>query len=123
MGPILWTLFWRIATTAASAVAGAAAAAFADVGHVLTPEEMAGQVQTGQASKCAVITNPPGAEIYVDGNKAGLSPMVFVLFKKGDTPRVITIKLSGYKTVEKRAVPDGNIIPLGLTLEKEPQAQ
>jgi hypothetical protein len=49
--------------------------------------------------------------------------MVFVLFKKGDTPRVITIKLSGYKTVEKRAVPDGNIIPLGLTLEKEPQAQ
>ena len=99
----------------------AAAAALADVGHVLTPEEMAGQVQAGQASKCAVITNPPGAEIYVDGNKAGISPMVFVLLKKGDTPRVVTIKMGGYKTVEKRVVPDGKIIPLGLTLEKEPQ--
>jgi hypothetical protein len=99
----------------------AAAAALADVGHVLTPEEMAGQVQAGQASKCAVVTNPPGAEIYVDGNKAGLSPMVFVLLKKGDTPRVVTIKMGGYKTVEKRVVPDGSIIPLGLTLEKEPQ--
>ena len=79
----------------------AAAAALADAGHVLTPEEMAGQVQAGQASKCAVITNPPGAEIYVDGNKAGLSPMVFVLLKKGDTPRIVTIKMGGYKTVEK----------------------
>jgi hypothetical protein len=101
----------------------AAAAALADAGHVLTPEEMAGQVQAGQASKCAVITNPPGAEIYVDGNKAGLSPMVFVLLKKGDTPRIVTIKMGGYKTVEKRVIPDGNIIPLGLTLEKEPQEQ
>jgi hypothetical protein len=82
---------------------------------------MAGQVQAGQASKCAVITNPPGAEIYIDGNKAGVSPMVFVLLKKGDTPRVITIRMSGYKTMEKSVVPDGKTIPLGLILEKEAQ--
>jgi len=31
--------------------------------------------------------------------------------------------MGGYKTVEKRVIPDGNIIPLGLTLEKEPQEQ
>jgi len=31
----------------------AAAAALADFGHILTPEEMAGQVQAGKASKCA----------------------------------------------------------------------
>jgi hypothetical protein len=29
--------------------------------------------------------------------------------------------MGGYKTVEKRVIPDGKIIPLGLTLEKEPQ--
>jgi hypothetical protein len=97
----------------------AAAAAMADIGHIQTPEEMAEQVQAGQASKCAVITNPPGAEIDIDGNKAGVSPMVFVLLKKGDTPRVITIKMNGYKTVEKRVVPDGKTIPIGLTLEAE----
>jgi hypothetical protein len=95
----------------------AAAAALANVGHVQTPEEMADQVNAGQASKCAVITNPSGAEIDVDGNKAGVSPMVFVLLRHGDTPRVITIKMTGYKTVEEKVIPDGKIIPLGLTLE------
>lgn len=109
-----------LANSEAGKSSPAAAAALADVGHVLTPEEMAEQVQAGQASKCAVVTNPPGAEIYVDGNKAGLSPMVFVLLRKGDAPRVITIKMAGYKTVEKMVLPDGKIIPLGLTLEKEP---
>jgi hypothetical protein len=99
----------------------AAAAAMADSGHIQTPEEMSAQIQAGQASRCAVITSPPGAEIDIDGNKAGLSPMVFVLLKKGDTPRAITIKMNGYKTVEKKVVPDGKTIPIGLTLEAEPQ--
>ena len=99
----------------------AAAAALADVGHVQTPQEMTALVEAGKASKCAVVTNPPGAEIDVDGNKAGVSPMVFVLLKHGDTPRIITIRMSGYKTVEMREVPDGKTIPIGLTLEKEPQ--
>lgn len=97
------------------------AAATADVGHVPAPEEMAAQVRAGQASPCAVVTTPPGAEIDIDGNKTGLSPMVFVLLGKGDAPRVITIKMSGYKTVEKRVVPDGKAVALGLTLEKESQ--
>jgi hypothetical protein len=110
-----------ITNSAAGKSSPAAAAAMAEVGHIQTPEEMAGQVQAGQASKCAVITNPPGAEIDIDGNKAGVSPMVFVLLKKGDTPRVITIRMSGYKTVEKSVVPDGKTIPLGLILEKEAQ--
>jgi hypothetical protein len=109
------------ANSEASKASPAAAAALANIGHLQTSEEMAAQVQAGQASKCAVITDPPGAEIYIDGNKAGLSPMAFVLLRKGDAPRVITIKMSGYKTVEKSVVPDGKTIPLGLTLEKEAQ--
>jgi CRISPR/Cas system-associated exonuclease Cas4 (RecB family) len=111
--------------TAANSEAGksspAAAANFAETGHMQTPQEMAAEVQAGQASKCAVITDPTGAEIDIDGNKAGLSPMVFVLLRKGVTPRVITIKMNGYKTIVKSVVPDGKIIPLGLTLEKESQ--
>ncbi|HWG21431.1 MAG TPA: PEGA domain-containing protein [Terracidiphilus sp.] len=99
----------------------AAAAALADVGHVQTPQEMAALVEAGKASKCAVVTDPPGAEIDVDGNKAGVSPMAFVLLKHGDTPRTITVKMSGYKTVEMRVVPDGKTIPIGLTLDREPQ--
>ena len=99
----------------------AAAAELATTGHMPTAEELAAEVQAGEASRCAVITDPPGAEIDVDGNKAGVSPMAFVLLKHGDTPRVITIKMSGFKTVEMRVVPDGKTIPIGLTLEKEPQ--
>jgi hypothetical protein len=99
----------------------AAAATLANIGHVQTPEEMADRVQAGQASRCAVITSPPGAEIYIDGNKAGVSPIAFVLLRNGDAPRVITIKMNGYKTVERKVVPDGKIIPIGLTLEAASQ--
>jgi len=99
----------------------AAAAAMANTGHPQTPQELAQLVQSGQASKCAVVTMPSGAEVYVDGNKLGVSPVVFVLLKMGDAPRDVTIKLDGYKTVEKTFIPDGKTIPIGLTLEKDSQ--
>ena len=64
---------------------------------------------------------PPSAEVFVDDNKLGMSPVVFVLLKQGATPRTVTIKMAGYKTVEKNFVPDGKTIPIGLTLEKDSQ--
>ena len=109
------------ANSEASKSSPAAAASMADVGHIQTPEEMAALVQEGKASKCAIITTPPGAEIDIDGNKAGVSPLVFVLLKKGDTPRTITIKLAGYRTVVQSVVPDVKTIPIGLALEKTAQ--
>ena len=97
----------------------AAAAAMANTGHLQTPQELAQLVQSGQASKCAVVTIPSGAEVYVDGNKLGISPLAFVLLRTSETPRAITIKLDGYKTVQKTFIPDGKTIPIGLTLEKD----
>ncbi len=96
----------------------AAAAALANTGHASTPQELGQLVASGQASRCAVITDPPGAEVYIDGNKGGISPFAFVLLKQGDTPRTITIKMAGYKTVEKQFIPDGRVIPISVTLEK-----
>ena len=95
--------------------------ALANTGHDLTPQELAQLVQNGQASRCGVVTNPAGAEVYVDGNKLGITPLAFVLVKQGDRPRTITIKMVGYKTVEKTFVPDGKTIPIGLALEKNSQ--
>jgi len=100
----------------------AQAAAIAEVGHAPSQQELAVLVQKGEASRCAVVTSPPGAEISIDGNRAGVSPMAFVLIRKGDTPRVVTIKMPGYKTIEKDFVPDGKTIPIGLTLEKDSDA-
>jgi len=97
----------------------AAAAALASMGHALSPQELADMVQKGQASRCAIVTVPPGADVEVDGNKLGVSPVAFVLLKQGDTQRTITIRMNGYKTVEKKVVPDGKTIPIGLTLEKQ----
>ncbi|MCX6628587.1 MAG: PEGA domain-containing protein [Candidatus Solibacter sp.] len=97
----------------------AAAAAMANVGHAPSPQELAELVQKGQASKCAVVTLPPGAEVSIDGNKLGVTPLAFVLLKQGETPRTVTIKMRGYETVEKRLVPDGKTIPIALTLKKE----
>ena len=110
----------QVATNSEAARASpAAAAGLANVGHILNPQELADLVQKGQASKVAVVTVPPGAEVFVDGNKAGISPLVFVLLKQGDTPRVITIKSGGFKTVNKMVVPDGKTVPIGITLEKQ----
>jgi hypothetical protein len=39
--------------------------------------------------------------------------------RKRDTPRVLTIKMAGYKTIEKTYTPDGKTIPVGVDLEKE----
>ncbi len=96
----------------------AAAAQLAQDGHVTTPQEMAHLVQNGQASKTAVITVPAGADVYVDSNKLGVTPVAFVLIKR-ENPRTVTVKMAGYKTVEKTLVPDGKNIPIAITLEKE----
>jgi hypothetical protein len=65
------------------------------------------------------VTVPAGAEVEIDGNRMGVSPLAFVLLEHGDTPRTITIKMNGYKTIEKKVVPDGKTIPIGLTLQKQ----
>jgi hypothetical protein len=80
--------------------------------HNLTLDEMA-----EQAGRSSFITNPPGAEVFIDGNKVGVTPLALNLKKQGK-PRVVTIKLAGYKTVENEYDPDGAII-VDLTLEKE----
>jgi len=108
-----------VANSEAAKGSPAAAAGLANVGHALSPQELADLVRRGQASQCAIVTVPPGADVEIDGNRAGVSPLVFVLLKQGDTERTITIKMSGYKTVEKKVVPDGKTIPIGLTLEKQ----
>jgi len=97
----------------------AALASAAVEGHVLSQQELVDRIQKGQASKCAIVTVPPGAEVDVDGNKSGVTPLVFVLLKRGDTPRTVTIKMSGYKTIETKVLPDGtNNCVFGPTLEK-----
>ena len=107
-----------IENTDASKTSPAAAAQLAQDGRVLTAQEVAQFIQEGKASKTAAITSPTGAEVYVDGNKIGVTPLVFALIKR-DAPRVITIKLVGYKTVEKTLVPDGKNIPIGIALDKQ----
>jgi hypothetical protein len=102
-----------VANTAAGNSSAAAAAATSYYGHALSSSEEAALVQQGQASPCSVITNPSGAEVFIDGNKGGVSPLTFVLNRHGDAFRNVTIKLAGYKTVEQRLVPDGK--PIAIT--------
>lgn len=94
------------------------AAALAEAGRTYTPQEPAQLIHDGKASKTAVVTSPAGADVHLDGNKAGVTPLVFVLLKR-DSRRILTIKLAGYKTVEKSLVPDGKTIPISITLEKD----
>ena len=83
------------------------------------PQELAELINNGKASKCVVVTDPPAAEIYIDGLKAAVTPFVFVLIKKGDTPRTIEIRMNGYRTIDKHVVPDGHLITIEATLEKQ----
>jgi hypothetical protein len=86
-------------------------------GKQLSPQEQVELQKQGLASRCAIVTSPAGAEISIDGNRAGISPLVLVLIKR-DHPRVITIKMDGYQMVEKQVVPNGTIIPIAVQLEK-----
>lgn len=97
-----------------------AAAAAKDAGYTGTLEAMAALVKNGLASRCVIVTNPVGAEIDIDGKRAGVSPMEFFLYRHPDADRVITIKMTGFNTVEKKASPDGNDIVMNLTLETLP---
>ena len=80
-------------------------------------EEQAEAVRNGRASITTVVTSPLGAEVYIDGNKGGVTPLQFFLNKR-DSPRTVTIKLAGYKTVEKACVPDGKPISIAIALEE-----
>jgi len=106
----------RTMAAANSLAAYGSPAAVAD--HVSSPQEIADAIQNGQASRCNIATVPFGAEVDVDGNRAGVTPVIFALVRKGNTPRKITIKMSGYKTVEKNIVPDGKPITIAVDLER-----
>jgi hypothetical protein len=88
-------------------------------GDASSPEVLAERIKKGTASRCAIASVPPGAEIYIDGLKMGIAPIVFVLLKRDDAPRIIEIRMTGYRVVEKRLVPDGKPIILGVDLEKQ----
>ena len=111
-------LILTIVNSEASKTSQAAAARSDQDLHARTSQEMARLIEKGQASKVEIITSLAGAEVYIDGNKAGATPLEFVLIKR-DNPRALTIKLPGYKTVEKTLVPDGNNIPITIVLESQ----
>lgn len=108
-----------VAQIKANSEAGKSSDASAASGHNDTPAQMADLIKNGQASRCLVTTNPAGAEIDIDGKQAGKTPMAFILYRHPDADRVITIKLAGYNTIEKKASPDGHDITMNLTLEPE----
>ena len=74
----------------ASKASPAAAAQLVQDGHTHTPQEIAQLIQDGQASKTGIVTSPAGADVYLDGNKVGVTPVSFVLLKR-DSPRILTI--------------------------------
>jgi hypothetical protein len=103
------------ANLAGAKTSQAAAAAQMYSGHEATAAEMAA------SSKVLILSTPKGAEILVDGNLAGVTPLAFGLLSHGpDKPRVITVRLKGYVTVEKSVIPDGKDVPIGLTLVPDP---
>ncbi|QNK62375.1 PEGA domain-containing protein [Pedobacter sp. PAMC26386] len=52
---------------------------------------------TGTKQTVQINSEPPAAEIQVDGIKAGITPMAVPL-KKGFTGQTISLKLDGYET-------------------------
>lgn len=73
-------------------------------------------VRSGRASDCTIVTSPAGAEIDIEGKLAGKSPL-FLTLMRHNAPRVITVKMPGYVTVEREVVPDGKDISVSLQLE------
>jgi hypothetical protein len=87
-------------------------------GH--TASELKAMLVQNKAAVCFAVTYPAGAEVYVDGLKAGVTALGFALIRH-DVARVVTVEMAGYKTVEKELMPDGSPCSIGLTLEKDDQ--
>lgn len=102
--------------SAAGKTSPAANAAIAAGFTATSPQQAEQLIKEGAASRCLVVTSPPGATLFVDGKLAGRTPMAFYLFRHSDGPRVLTLKLDGYNTIEKHEAPDGKDISLILTL-------
>lgn len=107
----------QVKTNSEAGETSEARAAAVAAGHNDTPEQMAQLIRDGKASRCLVVTNPSGADLYIDGKQAGKTPMAFTLYRHDDADRVITVKLNGFKAIEKNVSPDGKDVKLDLTLE------
>lgn len=92
-------------------------AAIAIYGHPLTKDEVEQRIKAGQESRLAITTEPLGAQVYIDGNLAGVTPLHGTLGRRGNSNRLIEIKKEGYKTVEKQYIPDGKDIDVSVLLE------
>lgn len=78
------------------------------------------QLENMTGSLITVTTNPPAAEIWVDGVRGKQTPANFLLLRKRDpVERTVTINLKGYKSVERKLVPDGSPMALNIELQKE----
>jgi uncharacterized protein YjbI with pentapeptide repeats len=66
----------------------------------------------------SVVTDPPDAEILVDGNSVAHTPAKFFLKRNGDKPRDILISLKGYQSIDKRIWPPGGLFRMTLVLQK-----
>lgn len=64
-------------------------------------EETRSRVTAGQRSSLRVITNPEGAEVFVDGTSYGASPVVVDNLLAGD--HYVTVKAVGYEKLVSRA--------------------
>jgi hypothetical protein len=76
-------------------------------------------IKTGQAAVCVIFSDPPGAQIYIDGAQLTMTPVAFALRRREDAPRTITIKKQGYRAIERTIVPNGQTAALDLVLEVE----
>ena len=64
----------------------------------------------------SIITEPPGAEIYLGGRLVGTSPVPSI--RVPDTPQAVSIRLKGYKTWTNILGP-GRHLPATIQLERE----
>jgi hypothetical protein len=82
------------------------------------PNTPAPPLPANVGSFTTVVTDPAGAGIAVDGKSTG-GKTKFLLLNKTGAERTIVITMKGYKTVEKKLIPDGKPITLNIKLEKE----
>ncbi len=100
-------------------VTSAAARALAEDGGYLSDSQVL--ADKGQASRCAVLSTPSGATVYVDGLNVGVTPLHFFLLRT-DKPRTVAVKLEGYQAFEQHYIPNGKTIPIDVRLQNNPQA-
>jgi hypothetical protein len=94
-----------------------AALAYNQAHGIVSSTDAEKETREGRASLLLIVSEPTGAQVYLDDKLETTTPNGLYLVKHDDAPRKITIKKDGFQTFEQEYRPDGTEFSIDLKMD------